>query len=327
MRLLHDNSTAPPIFREATMDDIVDAVAAALGMTPGVPVGSMAYQDSDAVAVTGGTISGITALDVYGRTRIQSGEFPGLLLGADAGLTTITDATTKAMVLGLPHYTLTEEPVCGLIATSGVSSSSFIFGGGNGVMNAATTIDFYTATNNTTLTGTRRARIDAAGNFGIGLVPTTRNNTTLQIANGIGFPAAQVASSDANTLDDYEEGTFTPTIIGTTTAGAGTYSVQLGQYTKIGNVVEFALRVGWTAHTGTGNMAVTGLPFVAAFQSSCNTMHSNLTLNANSVIQSYISSGGSRVDLAQVVAGGGAAQDVALDTVVTYLYITGHYFV
>jgi hypothetical protein len=49
---------------------------------------------------------------------------------------------------------------------------------------------------------------------------------------GITFPATQSASSDANTLDDYEEGTWTPTIGGNTT-----YSKQLGRYTKIGNKV------------------------------------------------------------------------------------------
>jgi hypothetical protein len=34
---------------------------------------------------------------------------------------------------------------------------------------------------------------------------------------GITFPAAQSASSDANTLDDYEEGTWTPNVGGTAT--------------------------------------------------------------------------------------------------------------
>jgi hypothetical protein len=57
-------------------------------------------------------------------------------------------------------------------------------------------------------------------------------------ANGVGvaFPATQVASSDANCLDDYEEGTFTPTI----TASAGTLTtttVNGASYTKIGRLV------------------------------------------------------------------------------------------
>ncbi len=49
-------------------------------------------------------------------------------------------------------------------------------------------------------------------------------------SNGqIVFPASQNASSDANTLDDYEEGTFTPTVLGFTTAGTGTYSGRAGR--------------------------------------------------------------------------------------------------
>jgi hypothetical protein len=67
----------------------------------------------------------------------------------------------------------------------------------------------------------------------------------------------------ANALNDYEEGTFTPTVIGLGTAGTGTYQVQVGRYTKIGDVVRFSLIVKWNAHTGTGNMRLAGLPFTA----------------------------------------------------------------
>jgi len=66
----------------------------------------------------------------------------------------------------------------------------------------------------------------------------------------------------ANALDDYETGTFTPTIVGTATTGTGTYSDQSGHYTKIGNVVNFWIYVGTTAHTGTGYERIHGLPFV-----------------------------------------------------------------
>lgn len=58
----------------------------------------------------------------------------------------------------------------------------------------------------------------------------------------------------------YTSGTFTPTIIGSTAAGVGTYTTQEGKYTRIGNRVFFVIRLVWTAHTGTGNMSVAGLP-------------------------------------------------------------------
>ena len=82
----------------------------------------------------------------------------------------------------------------------------------------------------------------------------------LDVINGVRFPATFVGSSDVNTLDDYEEGTWTPTVVGTTTAGTGTYNTQVGGYTKIGRVVHFNIQIIWTAHTGTGNLEVT-LPF------------------------------------------------------------------
>ena len=63
---------------------------------------------------------------------------------------------------------------------------------------------------------------------------------------GITFPATQSASTNANTLDDYEEGTWTPEIKGTTSESGQVYSVQVGKYTKIGNQV-----------TAVGNMILT----------------------------------------------------------------------
>jgi hypothetical protein len=75
-------------------------------------------------------------------------------------------------------------------------------------------------------------------------------------------------TGSANLLDDYEEGTFTPVIYGTTTSGTGTYTLQLGSYIKIGNLVNVQIYLGWSAHTGTGNMRMSGLPFNAANHTS-----------------------------------------------------------
>jgi hypothetical protein len=78
---------------------------------------------------------------------------------------------------------------------------------------------------------------------------------------GITFPATQSASSDANTLDDYEEGTWTPAIAG----GSGTtYANQDGWYTKVGNLVTigFNLVIG-AKGTISGNAQITGLPFTS----------------------------------------------------------------
>lgn len=99
------------------------------------------------------------------------------------------------------------------------------------------------------------------GKVGVGVSTFTSGGGKLQVSDGITFPATQSASSDANTLDDYEEGSFTPTARGESTAGTTTYSTQIGRYTKIGRQVTVSLDLGVTGMTGTGNLQITGLPF------------------------------------------------------------------
>jgi len=171
-------------------------------------------------------------------------------------------------------------------------------------------------------------RIDPLGQVGIGLTPTTRNNTRLQIIDGIGFPATQVASSDPNTLDDYEEGTFTPTIIGTTVAGEGTYSTQLGRYTKIGRIVTVNISLVWSAHTGTGNMKIAGLPFTSTNTGTgmnwgCAPQFVNMTMPASSVPFASIYINSAVIDLMSVSITNAATTALAMDTGASvYLSIT-----
>ena len=110
---------------------------------------------------------------------------------------------------------------------------------------------------------------------------------------GITFPATQSASTDANTLDDYEEGTFTPTILGTTTAGTFTPNAAytFGTYTKIGRIVNINFSLVYSSFTGTGNIKLGGLPFAnnSVFNANSFTILSNsLTKPANTNILGYI---------------------------------------
>lgn len=93
---------------------------------------------------------------------------------------------------------------------------------------------------------------------------TTGLTQPLPLPSGqIVFPATQNASSNANTLDDYEEGTWTPTLTGgSSTLG---YSVQVGFYTKIGRMVFISgnLVVNSKSATGSGGLSMAGLPFAA----------------------------------------------------------------
>ena len=82
----------------------------------------------------------------------------------------------------------------------------------------------------------------------------TKDTNGIASVNGIQFPATQSAISDANTLDDYEEGTFTPSVTGVT---VGTTT---GIYIKIGKLVFINMIIPVTSGTNTG-MTVTNLPF------------------------------------------------------------------
>ena len=85
---------------------------------------------------------------------------------------------------------------------------------------------------------------------------------TINLTGGqITFPATQSASSDANTLDDYEEGTFTPTLTDGTN-NVSTYSQRTGNYVKVGNIVTVVIEIT-VSNKGSvsSSLRITGLPF------------------------------------------------------------------
>jgi hypothetical protein len=176
----------------------------------------------------------------------------------------------------------------GNITLNGASDSVIAFGVAGAasgyIYSTATNLDI-DATSNRTLNfrtfNLQRMRIHASGGVSIGNTtdPNTANlsvtgtivsastikgASTIGVGNatpstsgaGVSFPATQSASTDANTLDDYEEGTWTPSL-----GGTATYNTQSGTYTKIGRqvTVNFVLDV---SAIGTGSVStVSNLPF------------------------------------------------------------------
>jgi hypothetical protein len=114
-----------------------------------------------------------------------------------------------------------------------------------------------------------RARITSAGDLLIGKTTTTANGGKLQVSNGITFPATQVACTDANTLDDYEEGIATVSLV----CGSGSLTLTSGYdkllYTKVGRVVTVTGYLNiLVASSPAGTLQITGLPFTANNSSS-----------------------------------------------------------
>lgn len=78
----------------------------------------------------------------------------------------------------------------------------------------------------------------------------------------IKFPASQNASADANTLDDYEEGSWTPAW--TASSGSATLSSSSGKYVKIGRLVTVNFKSNFTSSSSYASPVLTNLPFPVA---------------------------------------------------------------
>jgi hypothetical protein len=79
---------------------------------------------------------------------------------------------------------------------------------------------------------------------------------------GIDFSASEGSGASSSVLDDYEKGTWTPTLTNTGTAPSVTYNARDGEYVKIGNLVHISCHISLTAYTaGSGNARISGLPY------------------------------------------------------------------
>jgi hypothetical protein len=129
----------------------------------------------------------------------------------------------------------------------------------------------FTTGNASLASQTERMRIDASGNVTLqnnisvgGAAPTTSGT-------GITFPAANSASANANTLDDYEEGTWTPTYVNfTITSGTSE-----ARYTRVGRVITANIWINATAVSCLVNATFT-LPIAAVSYSAGSAVSANV---------------------------------------------------
>jgi len=118
-----------------------------------------------------------------------------------------------------------------------------------------------------------------------------------------------IANSDVRSLS--------PTVRGETTVGTGTYTNQSGVYSQSDNAIDFTMRVAWSAHDGTGNLIVAGLPFAATQNAVFQVMSTTGTL---SPIVAYVLAGASQI---RFRTSSGVTQIASTGD----LYIAGSYFI
>jgi hypothetical protein len=191
-------------------------------------------QNSVGILSDAGALSGLTTIDTSNAITLTKSSAIILTLGSGTGQTSST-------------------------GTVGIVSDGL--GGG-----ADTRSGFMFTGRNTS--GTLVSILELSGASGAAVTGTLSVTTGAAVggatagAGGLAFPATAVAVANANTLDDYEEGTFTPAITGINSV---TYTQQYGNYVKIGKQVTAYVRLLISGGTGNGaQVSITGLPFTSA---------------------------------------------------------------
>lgn len=178
-------------------------------------------------------------------------------------------ATSPSSKLDIAHARNTSA-IVGFSITDGVNSSiSMQAGYGN-----TPTSMLYTGSGEALLFGTANTE---RGRFNAGApILCLSGGNTSATGTGIAFPATQSASSDANTLDDYEEGNWTPNQ-GSGVTVTGTFGSE-GKYTKIGRqVCVVGVITATTISCGASGIITSNLPFtgIAGYQFSAGGMSDN----------------------------------------------------
>jgi len=202
---------------------------------------ALTLQSSGTTAVTIDTSQNVG----IGVTPSAWGSFKAIQLGGST-YNAIASSNSYMAIFGNTYY---DGSNFKYVSTAG--ASTYIQSGGGHYLSSASS---GTAGNTVTLT-----QVLAVGKSST----LALEGATTQTGTGITFPATQSASSDANTLDDYEEGTWTATDV----SGAGlTLTNTTQRYTKIGRLVTLSITdLTWPSTANTSAVEIGGLPFTSSW--------------------------------------------------------------
>ena len=239
----------------------------------------------------------------------------------------VSDASTpnkKVTSSGIIDYVISQGGVSGFTQiAAGVGPLSRVRTISSGTTG---TILFETANGGSIV---ERARCDAAGRFLAGLTSANTSGAKLQTSDGLTFPATAVASADPNTLDDYEEGTWTPIAGGSATDGTATYATQNGTYTKVGRMVTIHANLSYSSCTATGNIRIRGLPFTAAATIASSVSfgyQESIAIAAFAILNGFVNPSQTFIIPQSTVTGGATSTEIAVDAAAV-MYFSATYFI
>ncbi len=277
------------------------------GAIDGVIIGA-----SSAAAITGTTITGSSLIGPL--TGNVTGNLTGNVTGNVTGNASTATALQNARTIGGVSFDGTAN------ITVATATGGFTVSGGNLALGA----NNLTLTGSVGATGARSTKgwftdLEISNAPTIGGVSATGSGGLVRATSpSLVTPVLGVASATSLTfggsaMSTFAEGTFVPTVIGTSTAGTASYSNQVGRYTRINNRVFITLVLTWTGGTGTGNLKITGLPFTVQYTAGIAGYFDGLVAGAGNVLLSYVESSSANIDFVAFSQTTGSSASLAYD--------------
>ena len=302
------------------------------------------------IQLSGANVKGVTTygIDLPNPSTKITLASPVINMGSSSGaLVAAINAVTSNLIISNQSIDLTGS-------TATLAYADYLTGLLHGSITGGTIAGIGSASNGIELVGGSYISVDglSINNFGAGIVGKASSgtidgiaisndnftNTTYPIFGSFTGTGAwgPNKSSINDTFDSFAtagylslpSNTCSPGIEGLTTAGTASISGIYCNYRVDGNLVTINGQFTWASATGTGAMAITGLPYVSA-SNSVNTFSCflrNVTITASNVPSCVVEVGNNYIEVLQTPVGGGALTSVPIAASGTVNF-SGSYFI